>query len=289
MAPLAPASLLLGAMLACAAAAAQEMNVPDAERAVGISQAVIGKPVGDHAFTDRLHRNVRLADYRGKPLVVSFIYTSCFQVCPATTQFLARAVAAARQALGNDSFQVVSIGFNQPFDNPDALAAFARKAGVDDPRWEFLAPPAPDVPALARDFGFTYYATPKGFDHLTQLTVVDAEGGDLPADLRRVVRPADAGRAAQGTVVGPGGRRGLGGGGLDQGETVLHGLRSGGRPVSAELFAIRRDLRRRVDPDRRRLVPDRAVAPPAGTCLIDIKASRPCATDHRRLSCSKLR
>ncbi|MBK7473907.1 MAG: SCO family protein [Betaproteobacteria bacterium] len=176
MAPLAPASLLLGALLACAAAAAQEMNAPDAERAVGISQAVIGKPAGDHAFTDRLHRNVRLADYRGKPLVVSFIYTSCFQVCPATTQFLSRAVAAARQALGNDSFQVVSIGFNQPFDNPDALAAFARKAGVDDPRWEFLAPPAPDVPALARDFGFTYYATPKGFDHLTQLTVVDAEG-----------------------------------------------------------------------------------------------------------------
>lgn len=176
MTPLAPASLLLAAALACGAVAAQESNVPDAERAVGISQAVIGKPVGDHAFQDRLHRTVRLADYRGKPLVVSFVYTSCFQVCPTTTRFLAQSVDAARRALGKDSFQVISIGFNQPFDDPAAMAAFARKAGIDDPRWEFLSPAAPAVPALARDFGFTYFATPKGFDHLTQLTVVDGQG-----------------------------------------------------------------------------------------------------------------
>ena len=176
MSPRAPAAVLLALTLACGAVLAQEMSVPDAERAVGLSQAVIGRQIGEHAFVDRLHRPVRLGDYRGKPLVVSFVYTACFQVCPTTTQFLARSVEAARQALGRDSFQVISIGFNQPFDDSAAMAAFARKAGIDDPRWEFLSPEAADVPALTRDFGFTYYVTPKGFDHLTQLTVVDAEG-----------------------------------------------------------------------------------------------------------------
>jgi protein SCO1/2 len=169
-------TVLVCAALACGAAVAQEPGVPDSERVVKISQAVIGKPAGEHAFVDRLHRPVRLADYRGQPLVVSFVYTGCFQVCPTTTQFLARSVDAARRALGPDSFQVLSIGFNQPFDDSAAMAAFARKAGIDDPHWEFLAPAAQDVAALARDFGFTYYATPKGFDHLTQLTVLDGQG-----------------------------------------------------------------------------------------------------------------
>ena len=172
----AAATVLFAAALACGTVAAQDLNVPDAERAVRTSQAVIGQPAGAHEFVDRLHRAVRLADYRGKPLVVSFVYTACFQVCPTTTQFLARSVDAARKALGKDSFQVVSIGFNQPFDDSEAMAAFARKAGIDDPHWEFLSPDAKAVAALVRDFGFTYYATPKGFDHLTQLTVVDGEG-----------------------------------------------------------------------------------------------------------------
>jgi len=176
MAALRPALIVLAATLLAGSAGAQALGDADSERAVAVSQAVIGSPAGDHVFRDRLHRVVRLADYRGKPLVVSFVYTACFHVCPTTTQFLARSVAAARDALGNDSFQVVSIGFNQPFDDSEAMAAFARKAGITDPRWEFLSPAADAVPALARDFGFTYRATPKGFDHLTQLTVIDAQG-----------------------------------------------------------------------------------------------------------------
>jgi protein SCO1/2 len=56
------------------------------------------------------------------------------------------------------------------------MAAFARQSGIADPRWLFLSPEASEVPALARAFGFSYEATPKGFDHVTQLTVVDASG-----------------------------------------------------------------------------------------------------------------
>jgi protein SCO1/2 len=119
---------------------------------------------------------VRLADYRGKPLVVSFVYTGCFQACPVATQALAKAVRQAREALGQDAFQVVSIGFNQPFDTPEAMAAFARQNRVADPHWEFLSPDRKDVAALTQAFGFSFEATPKGFDHITQATIVDAGG-----------------------------------------------------------------------------------------------------------------
>lgn len=167
-------ALLLG--LVVRGAAAQSGPPSDARRALEISQSAIGNQVGDFELRDVSGNTVRLSDYRGKPLLVSFIYTGCFQVCPTTTRFLSQAVEVARKALGEDRFQVVSIGFNQPFDDPVAMASFARQVGISDPRWAFLSPAAGDVEALTRRFGFSYEATTGGFDHLLQVSIVDADG-----------------------------------------------------------------------------------------------------------------
>ena len=118
----------------------------------------------------------RSRDLRGKPLVVHFIYTGCFQVCPTTTQFLASAVAEAERTLGPGTFRVATIGFNLPFDSPAAMKDFARKFGLASPDWLFLSPDAGSVPRLAAELGFRYEATAAGFDHLLQVTIVDANG-----------------------------------------------------------------------------------------------------------------
>jgi protein SCO1/2 len=166
----------LAAFAMVAAAQEQTPGKPDLDRALQLSQAAIGRPLGDYVLQDRLHRPVRIADYRGKPLVISFVYTSCFEVCPTGTQFLARAVRSARAALGEASFNVLTVGFNQPFDAPDAMAAFARQNGISDAAWEFVGADQKVVQSLTADLGFTYYRTPRGFDHLIQVSVVDAEG-----------------------------------------------------------------------------------------------------------------
>ncbi len=168
------AVLAAGAALLPPAAGANQAE--ELERAVRFSQAAIGRSVSDWRFTDHAGQSVRVADFRGQPLVVSFIYTGCFQVCPATTQFLRRAVSAARDALGPRRFRVVSIGFNQPFDTPEALAAFARQQSIDLENWTFLAPRPADVEALLAEFGLTVKPTAAGFDHLIQATIVDTDG-----------------------------------------------------------------------------------------------------------------
>ena len=119
---------------------------------------------------------VSLASYRGKPLLVNFIYTGCFQVCPTSSRALGRAVEGMRGRFGDAQFNVVSIGFNQPTDSPQALRQFAAQQRIDEPNWEFLSPAAGDVAALARDFGFSFAPTPIGFDHTLQVSVLDAEG-----------------------------------------------------------------------------------------------------------------
>lgn len=148
----------------------------DDKAAYQVSQDAIGKYVGDHVLLDRQGRPTRLADYRGKPLLVSFIYTACFQVCPTTTKNLQKAVENSVAMLGANRFNIVSIGFNQPFDSPQALKSFSSQYGIHLPNWEFLSPAAAIVDDVTRNFGFSYVATSAGFDHVNQVTLVDAEG-----------------------------------------------------------------------------------------------------------------
>src|SRR5574337_868148 len=153
--------------------------VPAARSAESAADAAPGTmPKLDEAaaLRDGQGRPVRLSDYRGKPLLVSFIYTGCFQVCPANTRLLLEAVKGLDRLFGPDRYRVVSIGFNQPFDSPTAMRAFAAQHRIDRSNWEFLSPPANTVDALTRDFGFSWLATPAGFDHVVGVTVVDPQG-----------------------------------------------------------------------------------------------------------------
>ena len=170
-----------------AVAGASAVSPLDPNIVLARSQAVVGGTVKDTLLIDRNHRPMPLSRYRGKPLLVSFIYTGCFQACPVSTRGLLQAVREARRTLGPGKFAVLSVGFNVPFDTPQALAAFARQHGADFPDWEFATADAATIRDLTRSLGFSYVATPKGFDHISQVTVLDASGriyrqiyGDTP-------------------------------------------------------------------------------------------------------------
>jgi protein SCO1/2 len=167
----------------------------DAQRALETSQRAIGRSLGDYTLNGADGRAVRTGELRGKPLVLSFVYTGCSQVCPVTTKLLGRAVAEAQRALGTGTFNVVTIGFNQPFDTPTAMRDFQRRQGIDVPGWTFASADAATVDALSRDAGFVWTTSASGFDHVTQATIVDARGrivrqvyGDA-FELRLLVEP----------------------------------------------------------------------------------------------------
>jgi cytochrome oxidase Cu insertion factor (SCO1/SenC/PrrC family) len=111
----------------------------DAEAAIEYSQSAIGRTVGDYEFLGRDAGPVRLSDQRGKPVVVNLIYTACVHTCPIIVQTLARAVEVAQDALGADSFSVLTIGFDTDADTPARMRAYALSQGVDLPNWRFLA------------------------------------------------------------------------------------------------------------------------------------------------------
>ncbi len=148
----------------------------DYDRALEISQAAIGEQVANHQFIDAEGNVVTMDDFRGRPLVLSMVYTSCYQICPMTTRHLSTIVEKARKALDDDSFAVAVVGFDSQSDTPEAMQYFANKQGISDKGWNLLSTSQAVVEALSKDLGFQYFASSNGFDHLIQATIIDAEG-----------------------------------------------------------------------------------------------------------------
>lgn len=169
--------ILVGALVSASFQAQAAPTVSaTAEEALKRSRAAEGNVVGSHQLTDQDGRPVDITQFRGKPVVISMIYTACDHTCPVTTQNVAKAVSGARKALGDDSFQVLSIGFDTVRDTPANLKVYARQQGIDLKNWTFLAGNHATMEALSAELGFTWYVTSRGFDHIAQTTVLDKEG-----------------------------------------------------------------------------------------------------------------
>lgn len=168
-------------VLAAAPAAARTGVSPGATdieaRAIELSQAALGNEVGSLAFYDQRGERRSLEEFRGRPVVLSLIYTACVHSCQVATRQLDRVVRIARAAIGDDSFTVLTVGFDQPTDTPAQMAAYARRYGISDPHWHFLSSPdRATIDALMARVGFVYEPSPRGFDHTVKATILDAEG-----------------------------------------------------------------------------------------------------------------
>jgi protein SCO1/2 len=204
----------LAALLSANDAAADGAQY-DRDSALQLSQAAIGTSLGDYTFTAADGRNVSLSDYHGTPLLISMIFTSCHHICPTTTKHLEEAAEAAQEALGNDSFEIVSIGFDTANDTPDAMRSFAKQQDIHASNWRFLSATPETIEKLSQDLGFQFFASPRGYDHLIQLSMIDRSGKvysqvygmkfELPAlvePLKQLVfnRPESAGHPISGLM-----------------------------------------------------------------------------------------
>jgi protein SCO1/2 len=163
--------------LALALAAAMPAHAAfDPEAALRASQQAIGREVGDVTFLTSSGAQLRLSELRGRPVVVSMIYTSCASICPATTRQLATAVRLARGALGASGFTVLSVGFDTTRDTPQALAAFASAQRVGDANWLFVTADSTAIARLASDTGFWFAPGAGMWEHLIQTTLLDGRG-----------------------------------------------------------------------------------------------------------------
>jgi protein SCO1/2 len=164
------------ALLVDAAVAALPAGRLDPERAMARSEQAVGRSVASYALTDSRGAPLSLGSYRGRPLVISLVYSACSSICPTTTQRLIDAVSEAQRVIGADRFAVLTIGFDARNDTPARMAQFASTQGIKLAGWRLASADPGTLEALLRDLGFSYAAVAGGFDHIAQTTILDGEG-----------------------------------------------------------------------------------------------------------------
>ena len=108
---------------------AHASNTERAAKALLLGQAALGSDLPDIALTDSAGNHLQLSQFRGKPLLLTLVYTSCADVCPTLIETLYPAVKEARAGLGEDSFSVLTVGFDVRNDTPERMRLMASARG----------------------------------------------------------------------------------------------------------------------------------------------------------------
>jgi protein SCO1 len=140
-----------------------------------------GDIVPDAAFVDRDGAARSLADWKGRVLAVTFIYTRCPipDFCPRMDRRFAevqRTIAEDAELRGN--VHLLSVSFDPGFDTPPVLAAHATKAGADPAVWTFLTGTQQDVERFGSKLGMSIApdaASAPEIVHNLRTAVIDGE------------------------------------------------------------------------------------------------------------------
>lgn len=142
-----------------------------------------GEEVPDFAFTDQDGKHISLHQFRGKTVMVTFVYTRCPfpDFCPRVSSNFAEVY---KQLGSNPSLaeaQLLSISFDPEHDTPKVLRNYGFSvAHTHDAalfrRWEFAAPKAADLPKIADFFALTVKPEGGMITHSLSTAVIGPDG-----------------------------------------------------------------------------------------------------------------
>ena len=114
----------------------------------------IGETLPEFTLLDQDGRTVSPSRFRGKQVVLNFIFTRCpiATMCPAATLRMMELQKAAR-AVGAKDFELVSISLDPEYDTPGVLKEYAQLRGLDLSNWSFLTGPDAAVRQLLAQLG----------------------------------------------------------------------------------------------------------------------------------------
>jgi protein SCO1/2 len=135
------------------------------------------EPAADFTLDGSIGRPVSLSEFRGKPLLLYFGYTTCPDVCPTTLADLRNAM----RQLGpdQDKVQVLFVSVDPERDTAERLGAYLP---FFDPSFIGLTGPVTDIEAIAGRFGVMFRKNEANsaadylVDHTSAVLLLDADG-----------------------------------------------------------------------------------------------------------------
>jgi protein SCO1 len=171
-------SLLIVAMLATSLLVVSGCRLGSSADGAYDSAAAAGS-LTDTKLVDQNGKTLSLAAFKGKPLVVDFIYTSCPGPCLMETAKLTSVAARLGADLGW-KVTIVSITVDPEHDGPAKLREYAQEQGADKKGWYFLTGSAADVDRALAGFKMFREKGPDGsVGHLVDMILVGPDGREM--------------------------------------------------------------------------------------------------------------
>jgi protein SCO1 len=163
----------------------QETTDSEAIReAGGIPEATAGGEVPNYGLVNQDEKPIKIHDYRGKTLVLTFIYTRC--PLPEYCTLMSNNFADINQELKKqpelyNQSHLLSISIDPEYDKPAVLRSYgaAHTGNYSDEKfdhWEFAGGTKDQVKGIAQYFGLRYYEDKDQIVHGLRTVVIQPDG-----------------------------------------------------------------------------------------------------------------
>ena len=143
-----------------------------------------GDEVPNYTLRNQDDREIRIQNYRGKALLIAFIYTRC--PIPEACTLMSSKFAQIDSALGQDSelyakTHLLSISIEPSYDTPAVLRSYGaahteRYQNETFAHWEFAAAKDDETRKMAEFFGLRYYPQKNEIIHGLRTVIITPEG-----------------------------------------------------------------------------------------------------------------
>jgi protein SCO1/2 len=143
-----------------------------------------GDEVPNFTLRNQSNREIHIRDYRGKALLLTFIYTRC--PVPDYCTLMSNNFAQIDRALGQDpalyeKTHLLSISIDPGYDTPEVLKSYGaahteRYEKETFAHWEFAGGTTEQVKKIAEYFGLTYFPDKDQIIHALRTVVVSPDG-----------------------------------------------------------------------------------------------------------------
>ncbi|HEV8429983.1 MAG TPA: SCO family protein [Pyrinomonadaceae bacterium] len=150
----------------------------------GVTMAKEGDEVPNFALRNQDNREIHIHDYRGRTLLLTFIYTRC--PVPDYCTLMSNNFAQIDRALGQDAglyakTHLLSISIDPSYDTPQVLRSYGaahteRYQNETFAHWEFASGTTEQVKKIAAYFGLTYFPEKDQIIHALRTVIVDSDG-----------------------------------------------------------------------------------------------------------------
>jgi len=137
----------------------------------------VGQAAPDFSLTDQNREQVKLSQFAGRVVAITFVYTRCPfpNFCFRLTNNFARLQKRFAGKMGRGLI-LLTITLDPVHDQPESLAEYGRTWNIDRKGWHLLTGPPAEVQKFCERFGVAFFPDEGQLIHSLHTLIIDRQG-----------------------------------------------------------------------------------------------------------------